>query len=193
VASRRTWLSITVELISGRGETLWPRPGRMFVAAKHHTFERFAQAIDDAFARWDRAHLHQFELYPDGADFRTRPQVIGRPDPDWDDEAVLDIRRTKLSHLRLGQQFVYVFDLGDDWTHLCTVGDQLVDPFDVVGIWPSDMPGPLPYFGWGDIPDQYGRRFLGDTADHEPVPPNPRSRDLPPWRPWWGPDHHYPD
>jgi hypothetical protein len=25
-------------------------------------FEQFAVAIDDAFARWDRAHLHEFHL-----------------------------------------------------------------------------------------------------------------------------------
>lgn len=27
-----------------------------------------------------------------------------------------------------GEQFVYVFDLGDDWTHLCTVGPERIDP-----------------------------------------------------------------
>lgn len=56
----RTWLSITVELIEGRGRHLWPRPGRIFAAARSHTFAQLAQAIDDAFARWDRAHLHEF-------------------------------------------------------------------------------------------------------------------------------------
>jgi hypothetical protein len=29
----RTWLSIRVELIEGRGERYWPRPGRLFAAA----------------------------------------------------------------------------------------------------------------------------------------------------------------
>jgi len=30
----RTWLSIRVELVSGRGEEFWPRPGRIFTAAR---------------------------------------------------------------------------------------------------------------------------------------------------------------
>lgn len=46
----------------GHGEHLWPRPGRIFVAARSHTFAQLAEAIDDVFARWDRAHLHEFEL-----------------------------------------------------------------------------------------------------------------------------------
>ena len=45
----RTWLSIQIELVEGRGEELWPRPGRMMVAARSHTFATLAVAIDDAF------------------------------------------------------------------------------------------------------------------------------------------------
>jgi hypothetical protein len=58
----RSWLSIRVELIQGGGRTLWPRPGRVFAAARSHTFLQLADAIDTAFARWDRAHLSLFEL-----------------------------------------------------------------------------------------------------------------------------------
>jgi hypothetical protein len=53
----RTWLSIRSDLIEGHGEQYWPRPGRIFAAARSHTFKQLADAIDDAFARWDRAHL----------------------------------------------------------------------------------------------------------------------------------------
>ena len=70
----RSWLSIRVELVEGRGERYWPRPGRLFGAARSHSFAQLASAIDDAFARWDRSHLHEFEL-EDG----TR---IGTPGPD---------------------------------------------------------------------------------------------------------------
>jgi hypothetical protein len=56
------WLSIRVELVEGRGERYWPRPGRLFAAAESHSYAQLATAIDDAFARWDRSHLHQFEL-----------------------------------------------------------------------------------------------------------------------------------
>lgn len=41
---------------------MWPRPGRTLAAARTHTFAQLATAIDDAFARWDRAHLHEFTL-----------------------------------------------------------------------------------------------------------------------------------
>lgn len=180
----RTWLSITVELIEGRGQHLWPRPGRTFTAARSHTFAQLADAIDDAFARWDRAHLHEFH-FPHHLDDSTGGyERITVPDPDWDDDAVTDLRTAKLSRLRAGEQFLYAFDLGDDWTHLCTVADQRVDPLDTYGITPAR---PVAYFGWGDIPDQYGRRYPGDTADDDPVPPDPKLTDLPRLRPWWGP------
>ncbi len=95
MTSRRTWWSITVELIEGRGQHLWPRPGRIFAVAPHHSFEQFARAIDDAFARWDRAHLHEFHFRnPD--DLLRRYERVGRPDPDWDDDPVTDIRTEKL-------------------------------------------------------------------------------------------------
>lgn len=172
----RTWLSIRVDLVEGHGEHLWPRPGRIFAAARTHTFAQLAQAIDDAFGRWDRAHLHDFSL-ADGTRLAT-------PYEDWDADApVADDRRTKLGRLQLGEQFVYVFDFGDDWTHLLAVGTERVDPLDTLGIVPT---GPLPYWGWGDIPDQYRRRWDGDDGESSP-PDDPGLSDLPPLRPWWGP------
>jgi len=170
----RTWLSIRVDLVEGHGEDLWPRPGRIFAAARSHTFHQLAAAIDDAFARWDRAHLHQFWTADD--------QRITTPDPEFDgpDEDVLDDHRTTLSRLQPGELFIYEFDFGDRWTHLCTVGDQRVDPLETVGIRPAR---PLPYWGWGDIPDQYGRRWDGDDGEHPP-PPNPGGTDLPHLGPW---------
>ncbi|HLZ09997.1 MAG TPA: hypothetical protein VKT80_15515 [Chloroflexota bacterium] len=162
-----------VELVQGRGEHLWPRPCRLFAASANHDFGQLAAAIDEAFARWDRSHLHEFE-FKDG----TR---VGIADPD--DDALLDERRLNLSRLKPGDQFVYVFDLGDDWAHLCTVGDSPIDPVESVGLVPD---GPLPYFGWGTIPDQYGREWSADDGE-SPLPPDPELRDLPPLRPDWGP------
>jgi hypothetical protein len=107
------------------------------------------------------------------------------PDPDWDDldDAVAeDYRRVKLSMLQPGEQFVYVFDLGDDWAHLCTVGPQRIDPVETLGILPDR---PLPYWGWGDIFDQYRRRWDGDDGE-SPRPRDPNLADLPPIRPHWG-------
>jgi hypothetical protein len=59
----RGWWSVRVDLLGGglAGE-LWPCPGRVFAVSPAHTFHTFAEAIDDAFARWDRSHLHQFTL-----------------------------------------------------------------------------------------------------------------------------------
>ena len=171
----RTWLSIRVDLVAGHGERYWPRPGRIFAASRTHTFAQLAVAIDDAFARWDRAHLHAFNL-ADGTRLET-------PYDEWEDgPPALDDRRTRLGRLHLGERFVYVFDFGDDWTHLCTVAVERIDPDKALGIVPN---GPLPYWGWGDIPDQYRRLWDGDDGESDP-PEDPGLSDLPPLMPWWG-------
>jgi hypothetical protein len=121
----RTWLSIRVDLVSGRGANYWPRPGRIFAAARSHRFSQLADAIDTAFARWDRAHLYQFVLV-DG-------RKIGQPEFDEFDEIFIDGGATMLSTLTLGEQFVYEFDFGDSWTHLCTVGQARIDPATRIG------------------------------------------------------------
>jgi Plasmid pRiA4b ORF-3-like protein len=172
----RTWLSVRVDLVEGRGEPLWPRPGRVFAAARTHTFAQLASAIDDAFARWDLSHLHEFTL-ADGTRLTT-------PHVDWDeDEPCLDDRRTTLGRLEVGERFVYVFDFGDDWAHVCTVGRKRIDPLDELGIVPD---APLPYWGWGVIPDQYGRGWDGDDGE-SPPPADPGLADLPPLHRGWGP------
>lgn len=172
--ANRKWFSIRVELIEGRGENCWPRPGRLIVAAPNHSFAQLATAIDSAFARWDISHIHQFEL-SDGT-------KIGRPDPDFEED-IVDERRKRLTKLQLGEQFVYVFDFGDNWAHLCTVAEKWVDPREVLGLVPDV---PMSYFGWGSIPDQYGRVWQDDD-ETSPMPPDPELTDLPPLQPGWGP------
>lgn len=153
VGVARTWLSIRVELVSGHGGDLWPRPGRVFAAARSHSFAQFATAIDPAFARWDLAHLHLFTL-SDGS--RVSPLQW------WDGEApdnTVDGHATKLSRLEAGEQFAYVFDMGDDWAHLCTVADRRIDPADELGET-SDRPTPLMGLGKpsGPVRTPLGRR-----------------------------------
>ena len=139
----RTWLAIQVDLIEGHGEHLWPRPGRIFAAARTHSFAQLANAIDDAFARWDRSHLHEFQLQ-DGTRLTT-------PYDDWDDDwgegVPLDDRRTRLSRLKPGEQFVYVFDFGDDWEH----------PITLTGIRQEAARGKFPRIvkSKGEAPPQY--------------------------------------
>ena len=141
--------------------------------SRSHTFKQLAQAIDDGFARWDRSHLHAF--------FLGNGHRVGMPDVEDEDPTPLDdYRRERLGRLELGEQFAYVFDFGDDWEHLCTVEPERIDPVRVLGIIPDS---PLPYWGWGGIPDQYGRRWDGDDGESDP-PRNPNGRDLPMLRPW---------
>jgi Plasmid pRiA4b ORF-3-like protein len=170
----RTWLSIRVDLVSGLGGDYWPRPGRIFAAARSHSFRELADAIDTAFARWDRAHLYQF-VFADG-------RRIGQPEFDDFDQGFIDGGCTKLSTLTLGEQFLFEFDFGDSWLHLCTVGPTRIDPTAALGIVPTR---PLPYWGWGTIPDQYERRWDGDDGEHD-EPPNPGTSGLPQLHPWWG-------
>ena len=109
---------------------------------------------------------------------------IGMPDEELDDEEpVVDELTMKLSRLKPGEQFVYVFDFGDDWAHLCTAGKSPINPLESLGFVPDS---PLPYFGWGAIPDQYGRVWSADDGEAQ-LPPDPKLTDLPLLRPGWGP------
>ncbi|GAA2774461.1 hypothetical protein GCM10010440_76540 [Kitasatospora cinereorecta] len=163
-----------VDLLGGGpcGE-LWPRPGRVLAVDPRHTLHRLGEAIDDAFARWDRNHLHEFE-FPK----RSVRAMEHRFIDDADEEGLLDADTTALGDVAdFGEEFAYVFDLGDMWRHRCTVAPRAIDPMKELGILPD---GPLPYWGWGSIPDQYGRQWDGDDGQ-SPVP----APETDPW-PWAG-------
>lgn len=166
----RTWLSVTVELLGGRGDELWPWPGRVFAVGPSHTFMDLADAINDAFARWDRSHLSMFTL-ADGrvvTDEETGAEMVGSIGGPVIEH--VDIETAKVARLlRPGSEFQFTFDLGDDWIHRCVIGSTKVDPVDALGITPSK---PLPYWGWGAIPDQYGRRWAEDDGESR-VPNRP--------------------
>ncbi|GCE42585.1 hypothetical protein Rhow_006714 [Rhodococcus wratislaviensis] len=166
---------MTVELLGGRGEELWPWPGRVFAVGPSHTFLDLANAINDAFARWDRSHLSMFTL-ADGrvvTDTETGDEMTGSLGGPITE--TVDIESAKIARLlRPGAEFQFTFDLGDDWIHRCVIGDEKVDPLTVLGITPGK---PLPYWGWGNIPDQYGRRWADDDgqsrAPRRPNGPHP--------------------
>jgi hypothetical protein len=130
----------------------------VFVVGPGHTFEQLAEAIDAAFARWDLSHLHEFEL-PDG-------RKIGYPDDEYAPELVwLDHAKLKVTReVMLGYEFVYTFDFGDGWEHRCVVASEKVDPVKEYGTAP---PGPAVIWGWGWIPDQYGRGSEDGIAEGE--------------------------
>ncbi len=149
-------MTLRVELLGGGGIDCDPPPGRIMLVGPRHTFADLAVAIDSAFARWDLSHLHLFRL----EDGRT----IGEPDPDWDTEILDEGSLTLAGTLAPGDEFTYVFDLGDEWRHSCRLQEAGVDPVEVYGVVPA---APVPIWGWGSIPDQYGRRTEDDTGEDE--------------------------
>lgn len=145
----RLWLELRVVLVSGQGAELDPPPGRVLITAPTMTFADLAEAIDTAFARYDRSHLHRFEL----ADGRTLYS---------DEESAVELDgagtsvETHLQDVPLDtlERFSYVFDFGDDWRHEVKLVRAGVDPHEVWGAVPDR---PVVLDGWGWIPDQYGR------------------------------------
>lgn len=138
-----------VDLVSGAGLLFAPQPGRIFLVGPHHTFSDLAAAIDLAFARWDVAHLHEFR-FDDG-------RYFGIPDaPSKGGAGVRDYDAVKVgSQVKRGERFTYIFDFGANWQHHCTVVTSNLDPVEVLGHPPEK---PTPIWGWGWMPDQYGRQ-----------------------------------
>ena len=95
---------------------IWRRldvDGRISLGKLHH----FIQA---AFG-WSDAHLHEFEIH--GRTYRTP-----MPDDDLDEIEVRDERKAFLNRLVVEQDvFVYRYDFGDNWEHMITVEDIIVD------------------------------------------------------------------
>ena len=155
--SRQRWAIVRVTLSGSGGEELQEPPGRDLLVSGAHSFALLAAGIDSVFARWDLSHLHEFRL----ADGRT----IVMPDPDGFDEGGEGLDEGSITFgaagFRVGEAFEYVFDLGDDWQHDCVVLRTDVDPIEEYGYTGV---GIVPVFGWGKIPDQYGRTSP-DSAD----------------------------
>jgi hypothetical protein len=154
------WSILRVILASTGGKELVAPPGRDLLVSGAHTFAELASAIDRAFARWDLSHLYEFRFL-DG-----RRIVMDDADEFEQIAKAQDLgeRAYSLSSIGLssGDTFIYVFDLGDDWEHRCTVLRADVDPEEEAGIVPSEI---LPIFGWGTIPDQYGRLSPDDDQN----------------------------
>lgn len=146
----RTWFQIRVDLVGGRGAALDPAPGRILICGPAHSFGQLADAINQSFGRWDVSHLHEFEL----ADGRRIgfPSDDFAPELDWEDQSALKVVR----EIGPGDEFIFTFDFGDDWRHRCRVLAEKIDPRDEWGAGPLPRQ-PVAVWGWGSIPDQYGR------------------------------------
>lgn len=87
----RTWLQVRVDLVAGFGERFSPTAGRIFIVGPSHTFAGLRESINQAFAHWDLAHLHEFQL-ADG-----RRSGFADPDGFIDDEEVEDHEQIKVT------------------------------------------------------------------------------------------------
>ncbi|WP_147681125.1 IS1096 element passenger TnpR family protein [Actinomyces ruminicola] len=157
----RRWQIIRVELVSGRGQVFMPPPGRDLILPPSTTFEELGLAIDQALARWDLAHLREFALADGTRVVEDRVETAdfsGFVGPLLD--KLLEQTKKVKAYAQVGDVFRYVFDLGDDWTCRCTV-TGLGDPERLYGIVPDT---PVVFWGWGSLPDQYGRTRPDDGA-----------------------------
>jgi hypothetical protein len=149
-------MTVHVQLSGGGTAEMTHPPGRIMLVGPTHTFRDLADAINAAFARWDLSHGHEFEL-PDG-------RIIGTAHDDFDDPDLVVLDDTTMvvaEHLCVGDTFTYTFDLGDCWAHDCTLTNDDADPSDAYGPLPTR---PVPIWGWGHIPDQYGRLSYDDLS-----------------------------
>jgi hypothetical protein len=88
------------------------------------------------------SHLRSFEL----ADGR----LIGYPDLEIGEQEWLDHQALKVAaEVAAGDEFLYTFDLGDDWRHRCLVLPEKVDPRAEFGPPPRR---PVPIWGWDGSP-----------------------------------------
>ena len=156
------WMTIRVVLADGQGIELDPAPGRVLLAHTEHTFAELADAIDGAFGRWDPTPAHEFEV--EGRIVASDPGALPVLMPGAHPEHS-ETRTLGEVGLRLGSRFTYLFDPNQRWVHQCRVEQAGLDPFTMV----EDEPEvPIPVFGWGDIPDQFGRV----EEDDEPYLPD---------------------
>lgn len=153
------WMTIRVVLQGRPGETLEPAPGRVMLVHADHSLADLADGINTAFGRWDLTPLHEF-VY-EGSRFLP----AGDPDdPEADDTEELTVGELGL---RAGSRLRYTFDLGEAWHHECTVEETGVVP----AVDDEDPGVCAPTFGWGWVPDQYGRLTEDEDDDDGTLPP----------------------
>lgn len=156
------WMTIRVVLTDGQGIELDPPAGRVMLCHTAHTFAEFAEAVDAALGRWDPTPEHEFEV--EGRVVASDPDAVPQllPGADARDSETVALGEVGL---RRGSRFTYLFDTRHRWVHQCQVEETAIDPFTLVEEEP-DLP--IPVFGWGDVPDQYGRI----DEDDDPILPD---------------------
>ena len=155
------WMTVRVVLLGRRGESLREPPGRLMLVHADHSFADLSEAVDIAFGRWDLSPVHEFTV--EGR--RLAPRLYARASDAPDDAIEADTEDSDEvtigeAGLRRGARFSYRFDAGEGWAHDCLVLAVDVDPVAEYGEEPAT---PVPLYGWGTIPDQYGRAREDDT------------------------------
>lgn len=175
----RTWLSIRVDRVEGGDHaSLWPRP----VGSSPPPARTPSQSSPPRSMTRSPVGTARTFTSSRSATCYSPARPSGTRHPSTLSQAITSGCRGS-GRVGSGEQFIYTFDLGDDWTHPCTVGPARIDPDEALGIVPKT---PLPYWGWGAIPDQYGREFDGDDGETD-LGSDPDLTDLPPLRPHCGP------
>jgi hypothetical protein len=145
-------MTIRVELLGRADDPLDPTPGRVMLAHAEHTLAELADAIDTAFGRWDLTPVHEFDI-------EGRRLLPGGDPEDPDVEDSEDVTLGDVA-LEVGTTFAYCFDLGERWDHDCRVEELDVEP-------DEETNEPVPVWGWGWLPDQYGRDSDEDDDDDD--------------------------
>lgn len=165
------WMTIRVVLLGRRGQPLHEPPGRLLLVHADHSFADLSEAVDLAFGRWNLSPLHEFAA--EGRRLAPRSEIVAVGDDAAETEDSDEVTLGEVG-LRRGARFSYIFDAAEGWTHDCLVVAVDVDPLEEYGEEPAT---PVPLYGWGTIPDQYGR--VREDDDEEARGGAERERELP--------------
>lgn len=152
-------LQFKIELKGIKNPTVW----RRIIVPSHYDFLTFHQIIQVVFG-WENAHLYSFS--PKG--WGSNPEIKDSDDEEFDPDNTLGSSETPLSAIfnTKGQKFTYIYDFGDDWTHLITLEkilpEEINQPTCIAG------EGKCPPEDCGGFPGyEYLKEVLADPSHEE--------------------------
>jgi hypothetical protein len=146
-----------------------PPVWRRILVPKDITFDVFHQVIQVAFG-WEDSHLYQFSQHG-----RASERIYQIPDPESDDETVLDSSINRLSETFsiVGQGFTYIYDFGDNWIHQITL-EEITEELIIMPLCLAGK-GACPPEDCGGVPGYY---YLLKVLDN---PKHPEHKDMKAW------------
>ncbi len=159
---------------------LEPAPWRRVEVPLSMTFMQLHHTIQAAFL-WQNSHLWEFDI----AGNRYGLPFEDDPDPD----AVVDAGSVRLTELRdkAITEFLYIYDMGDNWEHLIEVEELFVMPQDkrlpvfVDGEWrtpPEDVGGPPGFEMFLEVMEDEAHEEYDDTLEWYGMPFDPNEIEL---------------